>query len=326
MPKSVLLQKTRPQASAGEKGYGWLFFSVRRSWVYALIVTLLLVGVSAAFYAWYSLYGDDPSPNGTVGLSYGFASLAFLLLTLVVYSRRRRSQKRRLGQLNTALNWHVFFAITTLALVVMHAFGNFNLRSGTYALYAMIALVVSGFLGRALGRLVPGLIAHEVHKALTLEGEDRIEVILQKVQTIVMHNTQEARSNTKHVPSHQQDSTLSAPGKPTDLPFQQSLITPWDLAYISLEQTPQKGSHKGNHSLPDKQKALTPPEAVIPNAQELLSELHTVERALKREWFYRSLIRYWRMLHISLVLLTLGLTLWHLVFATQFLLALLFPS
>src|SRR5207247_2862311 len=132
---------------------------------------------SGIFYAWYSHYGDDPTPNGIVGLSYALAGITFLLLAAVGYGIRRRSSRGSLGQLNAALNWHVFFAIMGLALLVMHSFGNFNPRSGTYALYSMIALAVSGFLGRVLDHVMPRLMAGEVHKALTEQGEDRIESI-----------------------------------------------------------------------------------------------------------------------------------------------------
>ena len=108
------------------KGYSWLFFYVRCSWFYGLLVTLVVVGGSGIFYAWYSHYGDDPTPNGIVGLSYALAGITFLLLAAVGYGIRRRSSRGSLGQLNAALNWHVFFAIMGLALLVMHSFGNFQ--------------------------------------------------------------------------------------------------------------------------------------------------------------------------------------------------------
>jgi len=50
--------------------------------------------------------------------------------------------------------------------------------------------------------------------------------------------------------------------------------------------------------------------------------LQVVERAMQWEQFYRYVIRYWRKLHIVLALLTLALTLWHLIYAAQLLLPL----
>jgi len=39
-----------------------------------------------------------------------------------------------------------------------------------------------------------------------------------------------------------------------------------------------------------------------------------VERAMQREQFYRYVIRYWRVFHIALALLAIGLITWHLVY------------
>ena len=82
-----------------------------------------------------------------------------------------------MGQLNAALNWHVFFAVMGIAFLLMHSFGNFHAKTGTYALYGLIALIVSGFIGRVLDRLMPWLIAREVDTMLTVQGDDRIEDI-----------------------------------------------------------------------------------------------------------------------------------------------------
>ena len=53
-------------------------------------------------------------------------------------------------------------------LLFMHSFGNFNPRSGTFALYGMIALVISGFVGRLLDRLMPRLIDATTEKKISL--------------------------------------------------------------------------------------------------------------------------------------------------------------
>lgn len=110
-----------------------------------------------------------------------------------------------------------------------------------------------------------------------------------------------------------------------DLPSQHSLNTSWDLAYTSLENTVQKLSREEDH-LPfvaDKHNTLAQAGTEIPNAQEQLSALRTVHRAMQRERIYRYIIRYWRTLHIMLAVLTIGLTIWHLIYAMQFLLVLL---
>src|SRR6266481_2127491 len=111
----------------GESGYS-LLFSAGGRWYIRIVFPLLGIVLGGAFYVWYTL-------------------------------RRRARSKRAVGRLNSSLNLHICFGILGLAFLLMHSFGNFNPRSGTYALYSMIALVVSGVVGRILDRLVPRLIA-----------------------------------------------------------------------------------------------------------------------------------------------------------------------
>jgi hypothetical protein len=121
-----------------------------------------------------------------VGLVFAIAGTLCFLLAAMGYTHSRKSHKRVTGQLNNALNWHVFFALMGLALLIMHSFGNFNAKTGTYALYGLVVLTVSGFVGRFLDRVMPRLIAAEVDSVLTIQGEDRIEHISQSLQTLTI--------------------------------------------------------------------------------------------------------------------------------------------
>lgn len=309
----------------GESGYPWLFFYARRSWVTGLIVTLFVIGLSGAFYLWYSQSGNNTTPYGIAGLSYATAGTIFLILALVLYSLRRRRRKRAIGKLHASLNWHLFFAITGLILLLMHSFGNFNPVSGTYAFYGMIALTLSGLVGRVLDRLMPRIITSEVSKVLTVQGEDRITTISQKLQAIVVHNTQEELGGfpvdmNGALPMPVQGSRPNS----ASLDIINKLSTPWDLAYISLEPTQEELDRDAPHYrfVPDKKSALTRPGAVMPGAQEQISALQDVQSAMQREQFYRCVIRYWRVLHLLLALLTVGLVIWHLIFAAH----ILFPT
>lgn len=317
---------------SGETGYRWPFFAGGEGSFKRLLVILLGVAVGVGFFVWYIQHSSDASPDSIAGYAYAITGTLFLLLAAVLYSLKRRSHKKTPGQLHRSLNWHICFGVLGLVFLFLHSFGNFNLRTGTYALYGMIALVISGMIGRFLDRLVPRLITGEVHKALTVMGDDRIETISQKLQAIVVHNTQDLHSFAVVPRENTQDAStslvsLSGPVS-SDFSFihkDQALQTPWDLAYISLEATPQELSLEANHYrfIPDKKSELVLPGALMPGAQEQISELQEVERAMQRELFYRYVIRYWRKFHILLALLTLALTLWHLVFAAQLLLPVL---
>jgi len=93
-------------------------------------------------------------------------------------------------------------------------------------------------------------------------------------------------------------------------------------ADCDLHLTPQELSREAGQYrfVPDKKSELTRPGALMPGAREHIAELQEVEQAMQRESFYRYVIRYWRKLHVLLVFVTLGLTLWHLVYAAQLLL------
>ena len=318
------------QQNKGETGYSLLSFSGGRAWFLRLVVILSGIGLGGAFYVWYTQHNNDASPDSIAGYAYAITGTIFLLLAAFLYARRRRLHKNRaIGQLNTSLNLHICFGILGLVFLCFHSFGNFNPRTGTYALYGMIALTISGVVGRFLDRLVPRLIAGEVHKALTAKGDDRIETISQELQAIVIHNTQDLRgfTPTPSAKSHQASTSLVPFSGPVsnDFPFvykDQPLHTPWDLAYISLEATPQELSREEGHYrfIPDKKSELMRPGAFMPGAQEHIYELQEVERAMQREQFYRYIIRYWRIFHVMLALLTLALTLWHIIYAAQLLL------
>jgi hypothetical protein len=316
----------------GESGYNWLSFSGGQTRFLSFVIILVGTAIGGAFYVWNTQHSDDVSPDSIAGYAYAITGTIFLLLAAILYSIRRRSHKKRaVGQLHKSLNWHICFGVLGLVFLSLHSFGNFNPRTGTYALYGMIALAVSGAVGRFLDRLVPRLIAGEVHKALTVKGDDRVETISQNLQAIVVHNTQDLRGFTpiageKPHKASTSLTTLSGPmsGEFSFIYKDQALQTPWDLAYISLEAMPQELSREANHNrfVPDKKSDLIRPGAFMPGAQEHISELREVERAMQRELFYRYIIRYWRKFHLLLALLTLALMVWHLVYAAQLLIPL----
>ncbi len=312
-------------SQSGETGYPWLFFNRGRSRAIGLAITIIVCGLSGAFYVWYSQSGYETTPDSWAGLGYAVIGTVFLILAAVLYSIRRHLRQRVVGKLNASLSWHVLLAMMGLVMLFLHAFGHFAPISGTFALYSMIVLVISGFVGRALDHLLPRLIAREVDKVLTLQGDDRIETVSQKLQAIVVHNSQENRGITVNSsPSVQAPIPMRSP-TPKGIPFitngQEPLGASWDLTYISLEPTQQELDLNAPHYrfIPDKKSALNRPGAFMPGAEEHLSELEDIQLAMRREQLYRYIIRYWRVLHIFLVFITLGLVTWHLIFVSTLL-------
>jgi hypothetical protein len=294
----------------GEKGYPWLFFYLRRSWVLSLFATLLVVVPTWVFYNWYVKNGQDPSPDSVLGYTFAIVGTILMMMALVGFSLRRRSRKRKIGQLNRSLNWHMFFGMTGLALFFMHSFGNFNPRTGTYALYGMIAMAVSGLIGRFLDQIIPRMITSQIDEVLTGQGDDQVERISQQVRALMEHN---AEGNSGFVPV--------VSGAPVKSRFiEEPGGASWDLAYITLDATPQELNREASYRLvPDRKSRLTRPGAMVPGADEQMRSLQRVQVAMRKEHTYRYILRYWRAFHIFLAFTTIGLTLWHLEYAATLL-------
>ena len=300
-----------------DKGYPWFSFdSNARGLLPALATLLFIILVIASFFI-YTRISTDLSPDSVAGYTYAILGTLVMLLATFLYSRVRRSRGRKIGDLNYALRWHIGLGVLAMVLLFLHSFANFNPRSGTYALYGMIAIVISGAVGRTIDRLAPRLIAQEASKALTTQGEDRIEAISHAVQAIVSHNTEGVRGFRVTEPGRRELS----PAKSAERKPGPSLPESWDLAYISLAETPQEVNRNAQQYrfIPDPKSALSDPGALIPGYHEQIEELQHAQKALQREQFFRALIRYWRIFHVLLVWLTIGLTLWHLEYAATLL-------
>ncbi len=310
-----------PGRQRGEAGYSWLYLAVAPRGGLRLLVALLVISLSAVFFVWYIRSGNDASPDSPIGLIYASTGSMLLLLAMILYSLQRRSRRHRaIGGLRASLGWHMCLAMMGLALLAMHSFGEFNPRTGTYALYGMLALVISGLIGRLLDRLIPRMMASEVHQSLNAQGDDRIETISLKLQSIVVHNTQSIRGFAAPDEKNRPGNSLVPVVSQRALTWRdRSLHTPWDLGYISLEPGPQELSreHSQFRLAAEKKSELLRPGTLLPETREEIGELEVVRDAMRRELFYRYVTRYWRRFHVLLALVTLGLLIWHIVYAVQ---------
>ncbi|HKS70334.1 MAG TPA: hypothetical protein VJQ45_07935, partial [Ktedonobacterales bacterium] len=208
--------RSQPQQShRRQRSGGWS----RSQWLSAL-VGLVLGGALAYGYVSY-LRGGDISPDSRDG--YIFAILGTLLLIIVGagYALRKRLWRGRFGLLHTALSWHVVGGILALALIFAHSAGNFHPRTGSYALYSLIALVVSGIIGKQLDRIAPRLAARAALKTLTFEGEERLDALV----STLPHKRQRKRARSHSISQQTRQAASSAP---------------WDLAYYDLSVPPEE--------------------------------------------------------------------------------------
>jgi hypothetical protein len=295
-------------------------------WLVSLLATLGIILLTLATLLVYTRISDDRSPFGIAGLAYAIAGLILMGLATISYTLTRRSHKRGVGALNASLHWHISFGIIALFLIVLHSFGNFEPVSGTYALLGLIALVISGIIGRTLDRFLPILIAREVNIALTEQGNDRIESVTRALQDITTYHQEQVHSFGSQPASLVREYEMQTVAAHLVSQDHTALPTSWDLAYISLAETPQEVERDAEHYrfIPDRKSLLSDPSALVPGLQERMAELHSVQRALQRERLYRAIIRYWRVFHVCLALLTVGLTLWHLEFAATLMIPIYF--
>jgi hypothetical protein len=121
-------------------------------------VAMLCAGAVLAYVytVWYPRTGDV-APDSVYGYGFAIAGTGLLLATGLGYTVRKRWRHHWAGRMHTLLAWHMAGALLGLVLILMHAAGNFNARSGTFALYGLLGLIVSGMIGQALDRVCPWL-------------------------------------------------------------------------------------------------------------------------------------------------------------------------
>ena len=269
-----------PTPSSGcVRGYPAIFFVVRRPWLLSILVSASVAGAAVVLSVRYGQTSPDVSPDSPIGLLFAVAGTLSLLFAATYYSIRRRVDRRprNNGTLNALLQWHVAIGCLALVLCVLHAFGNYNLRTGTYALYALLALILSGIVGRILDHILPRMIAIEVERLLTAEGNSRLDEVTKQLEMLVAGETR---------------ITVLSP----------------QLSDLSRR-------------MPQMEEIVMRLHNVLPHASALVSEIQDIHRAMRREQFYRYLIRVWRWLHIVLAALTIILTGWHIIFALRLMLS-----
>ena len=262
----------------------------------AATVGLFAEGGLAYVYAYY-LHSGDVSPDSRYGYIFAIAGTALLALVGLGYTLRKRLQRLRYGLLHAALSWHMVGGILALILILMHAAGNFHPRTGTYALCSLIALVVSGIIGKQLDRIAPRLAARAALKTLASDGEERLEALVGGLSR--RRETRRAQAARRKKAEERGTSSTAWES--------------WDLAYFNLDARAEDIPSLMHHPRPTS--AYPPPGG----AAALAAESDEIRQAIGMELFCLRLIRVWRYLHTALCWLTLVLILWHLEYAVTLL-------
>jgi hypothetical protein len=127
-----------------------LELALRSAWRIGLGVLLVLV----LFLAWLVIVGDLYTAGSDLGYNLGLAG-GIMMLTLLVYPLRKRY--RFLDRFGPMLQWfrfHMVLGIGGPVLVIFHSTFKIGSMNARVALYSMLAVAISGVVGRFLYRHV----------------------------------------------------------------------------------------------------------------------------------------------------------------------------
>jgi hypothetical protein len=141
--------------------------SARELWL-ALLAILL---ITALYLLVVLRLGSIPAASGFFGHSLGIIGFILMLMTEVLYSRRKRSRRARWGRMAVWLQFHIFTGIVGPYLVFLHTSFKFNGLAGVVLLFTFI-VVVSGFIGRYIYTAVP-----RTAEGAVIEGDELMQLI-----------------------------------------------------------------------------------------------------------------------------------------------------
>jgi len=112
-------------------------------------------------------------PGGSVGLPLGVLGTSMMMMLLLYSVRKRVKALRRLGALSRWLDVHIFLGVMGPVFVVLHS--SFKVQ-GLVALsfWSMIAVALSGVLGRYLYLQIPRTRAGDELTLAELQEQDRL--------------------------------------------------------------------------------------------------------------------------------------------------------
>ena len=161
----------RPQARA-DRG-------IRPRLVVRVMLALMWLALVAAGWPYYRLAPEARlhhpwhavlKPNGTLGLAYGYAGTAFLLLLLLYSMRKRWRLLAKLGGLRRWLSVHIACGLLGPAFITLHT--GFRVQ-GAIAIgyWAMMCVMLSGFVGFYLYRQMPRVLTGHANASEMLRAE-----------------------------------------------------------------------------------------------------------------------------------------------------------
>jgi hypothetical protein len=235
------------------------------------------------------------APSGTMGLIFGIAGTACMVVGVGVYAARKRVPiLRSMGSLSRWLEFHIFLCTLGPYLILLHTSFKFG-GLVAVAFWSMTVVVVSGLFGRYVYSYLPKTIGGRVR---SLESVKKQKSVL--IQAIAMDAGLEPKE-VKHallLPT-----VREAPGIPTALwlAFRYDITARWRRRQI-------------RRFLASRQL----PKHVREWATSLLTEQVALEQQIVLLSPFRRLFRYWHLLHLPLSVVMLVIVAVHVTVAVLF--------
>lgn len=120
-------------------------------------------------------------PGGTLGLWFGIVGAGMMTLMLAYSLRKRWRPLRHLGPVRVWLDYHIFLGVCGPLFIVLHS--SFKAQGlVSLSFWSMVAVALSGVLGRYLYRQIPRSRAGDELSLAEAEAQDR-ELTRQLVQS-----------------------------------------------------------------------------------------------------------------------------------------------
>ena len=119
-----------------------------------IFAAIAMVFITLAYLLIQSVYKEVPSASSLWGHSIGVLGFVLMLMTEVLYSLRKRSNRARWGRMSDWLEFHIFTGLVGPFLVLLHPGWQFKGLAGVLSLLTIL-IVISGFIGRYIYTAVP---------------------------------------------------------------------------------------------------------------------------------------------------------------------------
>jgi hypothetical protein len=158
------------------------------AWLAALAVVLVIAGYGFNYYTLgmeqrpFSPKHAALRPSGTIGVKLGMVGVLMFFLIYLYPLRKKWGWLARQGNSRHWLDFHIVLGTTAPLIIAFHASFKFGNIAGM-AFYSMLAVTLSGFVGRYLYSQIPhSLTAAELTRKEMEENEERLQKELEEQQ------------------------------------------------------------------------------------------------------------------------------------------------